>query len=84
MSSCKEVSRLISESLERKLPIQKRITIRIHLLYCEFCSAYKKQMLLLREATNRLGNNEAIPGSASPLSPGARERIKDSLKPKDP
>ena len=45
--SCREVSRLVSESLDRKLTLKERIGLRIHLFICEFCRRYEKQIAFL-------------------------------------
>jgi hypothetical protein len=83
MLSCKEVSRLVSESLDRKLPLWQRIQMRLHLLMCRFCSRFRKQTLFLRGAARRylmaVEETEAVSGTV--LSSEARDRIKRSLKP---
>ena len=48
--NCKEISRLVSESMDRTLPIFQRIGIRIHLLMCRYCARYEKQLRFLRRA----------------------------------
>ena len=53
MRSCKEVTRLISESLDWKLPLYLRVAIGVHLFMCKFCSQYKQQALFIREAIRR-------------------------------
>jgi hypothetical protein len=80
MFNCKEVTRMVSESLDRKLPLHQRIGIRMHLLMCRFCSRYRKQLLLLRE-TMRLYDMQRV-GLETPvtLPEEARERIKLSLR----
>lgn len=82
MLSCQEVSRLVSESLDRKLPWHQRLAVRVHLLMCRFCSRFRKQMLFLRDAVRHhrttIEEADAAPGPA--LSPEARERIKRLLQ----
>ena len=80
MFNCKEVTRLISESLDRELPLYQRMGIRIHLLMCKFCSRYRKQLLFLR-ATMRLHveHSEDMEPSIK-LPPEARERIRQSIR----
>ncbi len=43
MFSCEEVTRMVSESMDRDLPRYQRIGIWIHLLICKFCSRYKQR-----------------------------------------
>jgi hypothetical protein len=78
MLSCSDVTRLISESMDRSLPPAKRFGVRVHLLICRFCTRYRRQLLLLREAARRFAAAErGFPGEA--LSAEARERIRKSL-----
>jgi hypothetical protein len=79
MFNCKEVTRLVSESLDRKLPLLQRIGVRIHLLMCKLCPEAKKQMLFIREAMRRLSMENMPPESGGILSPEARDRIKSAL-----
>lgn len=37
MFSCKEASRLLSESLEHKLTFWQLVSLRLHLFICRFC-----------------------------------------------
>jgi len=79
MGNCKKVTQMVSESLDRKLPLHQRMGIRIHLLMCKFCSRYRKQLLILREAM-RLQERYVEDTKPSPtLRPEARERIRRFL-----
>jgi hypothetical protein len=79
MLNCKEVTRMVSESLDRKLPLHQRMGMKIHLLVCKFCSRYRKQLLILREAIRlHTMHGEDLESSIS-LPPEARERIKHYL-----
>ena len=53
MMSCKEVSRLVSESLDRKLSIWQRMQVRMHLMMCGMCTRFRKQTLFLHAAAKR-------------------------------
>jgi len=82
MLSCKDVTRLISESMDHSLPLGKRIGVRFHLLICRFCERYERQLLLIRETVKQLVAGEETPEGPilEPLSEGARERIRQSLR----
>jgi hypothetical protein len=81
MPSCKEVSRLVSEAMDRELPVGRRLAVRIHLTMCRFCDRYRRQLLAIRETLRRCAAERpdaaADPGFA--LSPEARDRIRRSL-----
>jgi len=81
MLSCKDVTQLLSESMDASLPIGKRIGVRFHLLICKFCMRYERQLLLIRETTRRLAAIEEAPGlpAGEALSGEARERIRKAL-----
>jgi hypothetical protein len=55
MLSCKEVSRLVSQGLDRRLGFVERLGLRVHLAICDGCTNFKKQIELLRKAVKQLG-----------------------------
>jgi len=80
MMSCKEVSVLVSESLDRKIGFFQLMGLRMHLAMCHVCRGYRLQMIILRKALRRalaLPHSGDFPGSA--LSPEAKTRIKTAL-----
>jgi hypothetical protein len=81
MLSCKDVTRLLSEAMDRSLPLGKRIGVRLHLLICKFCARYERQLLQIRETFRRLGGTEETAGGTlwEPLSEEAKVRIRKSL-----
>jgi hypothetical protein len=84
MLSCRETTQLISESMERKLPLRRRMAVAAHLLMCRFCSRYRKQLRFMEKAVDHLveSEKEGSPPERTDtrLSPEARERIKQSLR----
>ncbi len=82
MLSCKDVTQLISRSMDTSLPVGKRIGVRIHLLICRFCARYEKQLLLIRETVRSIVAEEETPEGVSKelLSEDARGRIRQSLR----
>lgn len=82
MLSCKDVTQLVSESLDGKLSLRRRLTVRLHLLMCKFCSRFRRQMLFL----SRVARDERLAEETEPhrpgegLSPDARSRLKQLLK----
>lgn len=80
--SCEETAQLISESLDKKLPIAKRMGVWIHFLGCRFCRRFRRQMLLLRKAAKNYPDHidDSQDECQRSLSPEAIERIKKSLK----
>jgi hypothetical protein len=54
MLSCKEVSRLVSQGLDRGLGPWERLRLRLHLAICDACTAFTRQMEFVRRAIQRL------------------------------
>jgi hypothetical protein len=50
MLSCKDVSKLLSDRLDRQLGLMERVRLRIHLVMCTGCSRVERQLGFLREA----------------------------------
>jgi len=48
--SCKEASRLISQSMDQKLTLTQRATLRVHLSACEACTRFGPHLHTLRAA----------------------------------
>jgi hypothetical protein len=73
---CCEINRMVSESLEHKLPWRKRIEIRVHFLVCVWCVRYSKQLNFLRDTTPRYADRI----KSNPLPLEAKQRIKRALQ----
>jgi hypothetical protein len=56
--SCKETSRLVSHGLDERLPLARRIAVRVHLAICTGCTNFRDQMLFLRKALASLADSE--------------------------
>jgi len=82
MLSCKDVTKLLSESMDRSLPLGKRIGVRLHLLLCKFCARYERQLLLIRGTARHLAAAVESPGESfgGTLSEEARERFRKLIK----
>ncbi len=58
MLSCKEVTRLVSQGLDRRLGFAERARLHLHLAICDGCTNFRKQLGFLRERVTRLANTE--------------------------
>lgn len=56
MLSCKEVTRLVSQGLDRKLSFSERVRLRVHLGICDGCTNFRDQMAFLRAAMAKLAD----------------------------
>jgi len=79
MPTCRQVARLQSDALDRRLSLSKRFGLRLHLLLCKWCRRYGKQIRFLRRAAREHSDelNEAAPRR---LSSEARERLKRTVR----
>jgi len=50
MFNCKEVSMMVSESMDRKIPLHRWVLMTAHLFMCRHCNRFKKQLLILKNA----------------------------------
>jgi Putative zinc-finger len=51
--TCKEASRLISQSMDQKLTLAQRATLRLHLSACDACTRFGAQLNALRAAMRK-------------------------------
>lgn len=65
MLSCKDLSNLLSDRLDRKLSFMEGVRLRMHLAMCTACSRVARQLGFLREAFS---------GLAKPPDHGGRDR----------
>ena len=61
MLSCQQVTRLVSQGLDRELGFAERVRLRVHLAICDGCTNFTKQMAFLRKAVARLGSQTGKP-----------------------
>jgi hypothetical protein len=78
MPSCRDISQLISDGMDRNLPLRKRLSIRLHVSMCGFCRRYEKQLHLLHEGVGHYADPEANVVEKS-LSPAAEEKLERAL-----
>lgn len=50
MGKCKDITRLLSDALDRSLTTNERFAVQLHLPICSGCRNYRKQIALLRTA----------------------------------
>ncbi len=58
MLTCKHATELMSQELDRKLSWRERMALRLHLMMCNGCHRYRKQMEFLRRAMRRYGGGD--------------------------
>lgn len=79
--SCREASRLISESLDRKLTRRERWSLRLHTVLCGACRRFARQSQWIRDALANVPDalRESWSDSTAKLSAERRAQIKQLL-----
>jgi hypothetical protein len=75
---CREMVRILSQSMDEPLPLMMRIKKRLHFLICCWCQRYEEQLRYMRR-TARQFPEHADESSDATFSAEARERIKRKL-----
>jgi predicted anti-sigma-YlaC factor YlaD len=58
MGKCKNITKLLSDALDRRLTAHEWVAVRLHLPACSGCRRYRAQISLLRAASRQLGGIE--------------------------
>lgn len=78
---CTDITRLVSESMDRPMALSTRLSLRFHFLICAGCAAYKRQLEQIRQTLRRSAN--AAPGESNGStgsSPETTARLKDAFR----
>jgi predicted anti-sigma-YlaC factor YlaD len=74
MLSCKEVTELATDYLERDLPWSERLKVQVHLWICRYCRRYLDQMRHVTALLRRLPKEPVPPNLLETLLPQFRQR----------
>lgn len=80
MLSCKEVSQLVSESMDRPVLMSEALEMKMHLIMCKFCSRFKKQLQSIRKTVRENADLIEEVGERAKLCSEAKERLKHLIK----
>lgn len=87
MLNCKDMTKLISDSLERKITLRQRMELWMHVMMCGMCRRFRSNSIALRRRVRGTtfpskANQAAGPktNSSEPLSSSAKERIATAIK----
>jgi hypothetical protein len=75
---CREMVRILSQSMDEPMPLMMRIKKRIHFLICCWCQRYEEHLRYIRDSARKFPEH-ADKGPGPPLSREAKERIKQKL-----
>jgi len=54
MPTCEEVTRLKSDSMDSGLTLREKFAVKFHLMFCQWCRKYGKQIDMIRQAIHKL------------------------------
>jgi len=80
MFKCRDVSSLISKSMDERLPFMTRMGIRFHLMMCDLCTNYKKQLDFIRQTFLKLRGEQGIELDITKLPDDVRIKIKKHVE----
>ena len=76
---CHEMTRLISQAKEEKLPLVQRLRMRLHYRICIWCERYRDQLETLRTASREFPEKVGEI-STERLSEDSKARLKKALQ----
>ena len=82
MPTCQEMTRLLSDAMDRSLPLHIRMRMHVHLVICTLCQRYQSQLRLIRQMLRKRGvrlGEVRIPQEPF-LSPEAKQRLQRALE----
>ena len=71
MLTCRDVTEMTTDYLERALPLHRRVGMRVHLAYCSFCRRHLQQVRATIALLRRL--------PPVPLSPLREDELVDAI-----
>ena len=81
MLTCKDASRLMSQTFDRRLGLKEKIGLRFHLMICKNCQIAYRQFDLLHRFCQRIAAEPVVILSEQPgLTAEAQDRILKELR----
>lgn len=65
MLSCRQMTELCSQEMDRPLGLGERLSLRTHLMMCSGCSNYRRQLFTLREVAQAYADGRAVVAAPS-------------------
>jgi len=66
MLSCKEVTTLCSQEMERPLHWREKILLRLHVMMCSGCTNFRQHMKTLRQTMHMYASGQAVKSDPEP------------------
>src|ERR1043166_3102900 len=75
---CREMVRILSQSMDQPMPLAMRIKKRLHFLICCWCQRYEEQLHYLRKTASVFPDHAGDVSNVT-LSADAKEKLKRQL-----
>ena len=76
---CSDVAQMMSEAMDRRLPLRKRLAIRMHRLICVLCDRYHRQLHFMHGASQEFASH-LDEASTEALPTDTKNRIKEAMR----
>jgi len=77
---CADMTRLISQSLDVRLPWMTRLRMRLHYGICVWCMRYQQQVRFIHDHAHEFEERLAADSKAPALTSEARGRMRQALR----
>lgn len=81
MLNCKDMTKLISDSMERKISVRQRMELWLHIMMCGMCRRFRSNIIELRK---RVRGSKSLLDQAditpAPLPPATKARLEEVIK----
>jgi len=76
MLTCRDATALASRAMDAPLPWRQRLSLRMHLAMCRYCTRYQRQLRFIRLAVATL---EPIDAGKESLGEGTKDAIRKRI-----
>lgn len=81
MFNCREISSLLSQTLDENTSWPRRMGIKFHLMMCRYCARFEMQLNIIHQTLATIGSVDAVK-DITPMSDQRKQSIKQLLKDK--
>jgi len=75
---CHNMTRLVSQSMDHRLPFSTWARMKLHYMICVWCERYAVQIALVKDAARNFARNSANSG-AETISPERKKRLQADI-----
>ncbi len=76
--NCRDISHLVSRSMDEDLPLHRRAGIKFHLMMCRYCARYARQLGIVRQTIQSITSSSSE-SAVTPMSVKRKDALKEML-----